>query len=147
MKISEIMTRRVHVVPGSMALCQAAGIMRDTDVGFLVVGEGLRYDGTITDRDMVVRALAARAKPDTVTVADVMETSLVTCLETDSVETVAELMGHHKVRRIPVMDRKGLLVGVVSLGDLATRTGQIMVVGRAEGELARPVAGANALRA
>jgi len=120
MQVRDAMTRDVRVAAPGQSIRDAARIMDEIDAGVLPVGENDRLVGMITDRDITVRAVAAGKGPDT-PVRDVMSTEKVLyCFEDDNVDDVAKNMGDVKVRRLPVMDRNKRLVGIISLGDLAT---------------------------
>jgi len=119
MLISEIMTRNVQTIPPNSTLREAARMMRDLDVGGLPVCDGDRLVGFITDRDIVVRAIAEGEDPDTCRIADVMTAEVVWCYEDADVEEAGRLMEERQVRRLAVVDRNKRLVGILSLGDLA----------------------------
>jgi CBS domain-containing protein len=121
MLVKEIMTHNVEVVSPGDTLEQAAKRMEELNVGPLPVCEGNRLVGVLTDRDITVRATAAGCDPKSTLVCDVMsQENLVCCFEDQDVQDVARLMKEKQVRRIPVMSRANHLVGIVSLGDLAT---------------------------
>ena len=119
MQISEIMTRNVQVIPPDATLLDAARMMRDLDVGGLPVCDGDRLTGFVTDRDIVVRAIAEGESPDQCKVSDVMSDEIVWCYEDVDVEEAGRLMQERQVRRLAVLDRQKRLVGILSLGDLA----------------------------
>ncbi|HEV7369796.1 CBS domain-containing protein [Arenibaculum sp.] len=135
MKIREIMTTDVEIVRAEMPLREAARLMRDVDTGFLPVGEEDRLIGTLTDRDIVVRAIAEGRDPDTATVRDAMTDELVFCYEDQETSEAAQLMAERQVRRLPVVDRDKRLIGIVSQGDLATRTSDDDLVGQTVEEI------------
>jgi CBS domain-containing protein len=118
MKVSDIMSRRPALIDPSTTIAQAARTMRDGDLGSLLVGRDEQVFGIVTDRDIVVRALADDASPTFEQVCDVMSSEVLSCFEDQPVETVARMMAEHGVRRLPVLDRRGRLTGVVSLSDL-----------------------------
>src|ERR1700704_5368823 len=118
MKVSDIMTRDVHLLSPEQTIREAASIMADIDTGALPVGDDDRLIGMITDRDIVVRAVAQGRSADT-KVADVMSREVLYCFDTDNIDDVARNMGKARVRRLPVVNRDKRLVGIVSLGDLA----------------------------
>jgi CBS domain-containing protein len=122
--IADVMTRDVTTIPADADLLMAAQMMRDLDVGALPVCEGSRLAGMITDRDITIRATARGLAPSDCKVADVMSKDASWCFEDQSVGEVLQQMGDRQVRRIPVLRRENMqLTGVVSLADLATRTG------------------------
>jgi CBS domain-containing protein len=122
-RISEVMTRDVRVIAPHESLQRAAQIMDELNVGVLPVCEGEQLAGMATDRDIVVRAVSAGMPVDSTPVSEVMSTNVECCYEDEDVEDVMDRMRDMQVRRIPVMDRQEHLVGMVSLGDLATRSG------------------------
>ncbi|MGH7509575.1 MAG: CBS domain-containing protein [Gemmatimonadales bacterium] len=119
------MTRNpVCCTPDSTAR-EAASLMRDHDCGSIPVVEdtrGKRLTGTVTDRDLAVRGLAAGKGPDT-PVRELMTQDPVTCLPEDEVEDVRQVMVQEMVRRVPVVDEDGLVVGIVAQADIAREEG------------------------
>ena len=118
MKVSKIMTRDVTLLNPDQTICVAASLMAEIDAGALPVGENDRLVGMITDRDIVIRAVAQGKSADT-NVADVMSKEVLYCFDTDEIDDVARNMGKARVRRLPVVNRDKRLVGIVSLGDVA----------------------------
>lgn len=119
--ISEVMTRDVTVVSPNDSVQQAAKMMADWNVGALPVCNGKRLEGMITDRDIAIRAVTTGKSPSDVRVSDVMSSGVYWCFQDQTVGEVLQNMGDAQVRRIPVVDRNMELVGIVALGDLATR--------------------------
>jgi CBS domain-containing protein len=120
-KIADIMTRDVQVVRPDDTVQRAAQCMKDLDVGAVPVCDGRKLLGMITDRDITVRASAAGLSPAHTRVLDVMTKDLRWCREDESATEVLDGMGEHQIRRLPVVNAQKELVGIVSLGDLATR--------------------------
>ena len=116
--IEEIMTRDPRTVDIGDSLVDAARGMRDGDIGSVIVTDGGRVAGIVTDRDIVVRAVAEGRDPRSTTVGNVCSPNPRTLEPGDSVEVAAQAMGENSIRRLPVI-RGGELVGVLSLGDLA----------------------------
>jgi len=112
------MSREVTLLNPEQTICVAASLMAEIDAGALPVGENDRLVGMITDRDIVIRAVAQGRSADT-KVADVMSKEVLYCFDTDEIDDVARNMGKARVRRLPVVNRDKRLVGIVSLGDLA----------------------------
>ncbi|WP_233575736.1 CBS domain-containing protein [Noviherbaspirillum saxi] len=112
------MTRDVQIANPDQSIVDAARMMADCDCGILPVGENDRLVGMITDRDIVVRALA-QGKTDTATIRDVMTQDVKYCFEDDDVEEVTRNMGDLQIRRLPVLNQDKRLVGIVSLGDVS----------------------------
>ena len=118
MKVCKIMTRDVTLLNPDQTICVAASLMAEIDAGALPVGENDRLVGMITDRDIVIRAVA-QGRPLDTKVAAVMSKEVLYCFDTDEIDDVARNMGKARVRRLPVVNRDKRLVGIVSLGDLA----------------------------
>lgn len=118
MRVSEAMTRDIKVATPDQSLIDAAKIMAECDCGVLPVGENDRLVGMITDRDIVIRALAQGKSGDTA-IREVMSEEVKYCFEDDDIDDVAHNMGDLQVRRLPVVNKDKRLVGIVSLGDIA----------------------------
>jgi CBS domain-containing protein len=123
MLLREIMTHNVEVIDPGDTLEHAARKMEELNVGPLPVCEGNRVVGMLTDRDITVRATAAGCDPKTTLVSDVMSQDVITCFEDQDVREAARVMKKEQVRRLLVLSRANALVGIVSLGDLATEAG------------------------
>ena len=136
MKVSEIMTRDVRLLSPDQTIREAASLMADIDVGSLPVGDNDRLVGMITDRDIVIRAVAQGKAADT-KVADVMRKEILYCVDTDEIDDVARNMGKAQVRRLPVVNSDKRLVGIVSLGDLA-RNDDPATIGRTVTKVSTP---------
>jgi CBS domain-containing protein len=122
MLISEVMTSDVRIASPDQTIRDAARLMAECDCGVLPVGENDRLIGMITDRDIAVRAVAAGKGPDTL-VRDIMSQEVLYCYEEEEVEDVINNMADVQVRRLPVLNGKKRLVGIVSLGDIAMAEG------------------------
>jgi len=120
MKIRDVMTRDVHLARPADTIQDVASRMAKGDFGFVPVADGDQLIGTITDRDIVVRALATGAA-SSASVVEFITRDPQTVLDTDDLKVVLDLMGAKQIRRAPVVDKHGRVVGVVSLGDLSTR--------------------------
>ncbi|HMA95539.1 MAG TPA: CBS domain-containing protein [Polyangiaceae bacterium] len=118
MQVHEIMTKNVKVIDSSATLVEAAEVMRDEDVGALPVGEGGRPIGMLTDRDIVVRALAEYKDPAHTTVREVITPRVTTIYADRDVNEAAELMAKDQVRRLLVIDHRQSPIGILSLGDI-----------------------------
>jgi CBS domain-containing protein len=113
------MTAEPEVIAPEATLHDAAGIMRDLDIGCVPVCSNDRLVGMITDRDIVVRAEAEGRDPDQATVKDAMTRGVEYCFDDDNVDKAISLMEEKQIRRLPVLDHDKRLVGIVSLGDVA----------------------------
>jgi predicted transcriptional regulator len=120
-RVADIMTRSIATVQRDETLQAAAERMREMDVGSLPVLDGKAIAGMVTDRDITVRGVAAGMIPQESRVADVMTEEIRWCRADDSVEQVLAEMGDAQVRRLAVLDVNNEIVGIVALGDIATR--------------------------
>ena len=122
MNAGEICNREVVVAYRQMSLTQAAKLMRDHQVGSLVVVVDRLSErvpvGMLTDRDLTVAVIAKELDPRTLTVGEVMGTELFTVREQDSISEALRLMRERGVRRVPVLTRSGALAGLVTVDDL-----------------------------
>lgn len=119
MKIREIMTPGVQCIDPNDTLVGAAELMRQIEVGALPVCEHGRVLGMITDRDIVIRAIAAGRDPATTAVLEVMTAGAICVREDHPLKEAVRTMEKHQIRRAPVVDRDNHLVGIISLGDIA----------------------------
>lgn len=117
MKVAEMMSRGVHTARPDDTIIGAAKLMAQCDCGALPVEDQDRLVGMITDRDIVVRALA-QGRADA-RIADVMSKDIKYCFDDEEVDAVAHNMADIQMRRLPVVDRNKRLVGILSLGDIA----------------------------
>jgi len=119
MRCEEIMKQDVECVSPRDTVEDAASRMRDTNIGFLpVCDQSKKVLGTLTDRDIAIRLVAAR-KPGSTLVEDVMTNEVVACRPEDDVQTAEHTMAQHQKSRIMCVDEGGRLVGVISLSDIA----------------------------
>lgn len=120
--IADVMTRDVRSVSPQETVRRAAEMMDELNVGSLPVCDGQKLVGIVTDRDITVRATAAGRAPDEARVQEVMTDQIRWCFDDQSVDEVMQQMGDAQIRRVPVIDHNTKqLVGIVSLGDLATK--------------------------
>jgi CBS domain-containing protein len=129
--IREVMSSNPTSVDPSATVVEAAKLMRDEDVGSLPVVENGRLAGVVTDRDIAVRAVAEGKDPQSTKVADVCSGDLVTIDPQQDLDEALRLMARHQVRRLPVVEEDGRLVGVVAQADIAQsgddrKTGQVV---------------------
>lgn len=120
MKVRDVMSKDVQVARPGDTLQDVAARMSAGDFGFMPVADGDRLIGTITDRDIAVRAVAGGAAC-TAPVVEYISREPQTAYADDDLKTVLDAMGSKQIRRLPVLDKDQRLVGVVSLGDLSTR--------------------------
>ncbi|MEY4562069.1 MAG: hypothetical protein RLZZ618_1346 [Pseudomonadota bacterium] len=119
--ISKVITRNVVVIRPDETVQRAAQLMSQLNVGALPVYDGVALRGIVTDRDITVRAIALGRDASTTPVAEIMSAQTLSCAEDDQIDDVLKLMGDAQVRRLPVLSRDKEIIGIVSLGDLATR--------------------------
>lgn len=122
--IKEIMTSKVEWVKPETKLTEIATKMQQSDCGSVLIGENDKLVGIVTDRDIVLRAIAKGLNPADVTAKQVMSTKVLYCSESDSIEDVAQNMAKAQVRRLVVLDAKKRMIGVVSIGDIAAAGSQ-----------------------
>jgi CBS domain-containing protein len=122
MNVSDVMAPNVRIARPDQTVEEAACIMAEIDAGVLPVDDNDRLIGMITQRDIAVRCVAKGKGPET-KVSEVMSEEVKYCFADQEIEDVAENMANLQVRRLPVVDRNKRLVGIVSLGDLATTGG------------------------
>jgi CBS domain-containing protein len=122
MKIKDILTKDPHVIRPDAMICEAAKMMKQCDIGMLPVCDGQRLMGSITDRDLTIRAVAEGRDPLSTRVKDVMTPNVFWCYDDQNLEDAAQLMEERQIRRLPIVNRRKELVGIISLGDLALRS-------------------------
>jgi CBS domain-containing protein len=118
-RCSEIMTRNVTTAAPQMTLSAVAALLRESDVGALPVVEGGKLAGIITDRDIVVRAVAEGADVNTATAAEMMTAQVFSAAPDTFVFEVIRLMGDKQIRRVPVINESGELCGMIAMADVA----------------------------
>ena len=117
--VADVMTRRVVYLPGETTLDEAAQAMRDQGIGDVVVTHGPTMAGMVTDRDIVVRAIAENLPVKTTTLASIASREMIMVEQSATVEEAVQAMRERGVRRLLVCDADRKLVGIVSLSDLA----------------------------
>jgi CBS domain-containing protein len=141
MKIHDIMTKDPRSVTADASVREAAQLMKREDVGVVPVvdAEGdNRLVGIVTDRDIAIRCVA-EGKDGSCRVRDVMSSDdLATCSFSDDVEHVMDTMRTEKVRRIPIVDERGSLVGIVSQADVLRKTRDVHRAGKTVEEISEP---------
>ena len=126
-QVKEVMTERPVTLDRAASLAEAAQLMRDRDIGDVIVVEGQDAAGIVTDRDIVIRGVADGADPNRTRVGEVVSGELASVGPDDPVEQAITVMREKAIRRIPVLEG-GNLVGIVSLGDLAVERDQSSVL-------------------
>ena len=125
MKIQDIMSPEPSMVTPDTSITDAARLMKDRNIGMLPVVESEdspRLIGVVTDRDITIRHVAEGHLRDCA-VREAMTDNVLTCTADDNVEQAMSLMADEQVRRIPIVDERGYLVGVVSQADIVLESG------------------------
>ncbi|HEU6445617.1 MAG TPA: CBS domain-containing protein [Gaiellaceae bacterium] len=130
-KIRDLMTPNPRAIDADKPVSHAAKMMRDENVGLAPIVEGDRLVGTLTDRDIATRVVAQGRDPEATSVREVASTDLVTVDPAQSLDVALRLMAERQVRRLPVVEEDGRLVGIVAQADVArhgddSRTGQVV---------------------
>lgn len=118
MRVSEVMTGQVATAEPSATIRAVGKMMSEVDTGVIPVVEGGKVVGLVTDRDIVLRAVAENSDLD-VAVASIMSTDVQSCGEEDTVADAVGKMSSQKIRRLVVLNDAGRLVGIISLGDIS----------------------------
>jgi CBS domain-containing protein len=126
--IRNVMSKNVLKLPGTATLADAARTMRDSNVGAVIVEDQGKLFGLVTDRDIVVRAIAQDRDPKNTKLSDACSKTLVSLAPDDDTDRAVEVMRERSVRRVPVVEN-GKVVGMVSLGDLAMERDRKSVLG------------------
>lgn len=121
MLVKDIMSKRPDFLPPTATLKEASLEMKKNDFGFLPIGENDRLIGTVTDRDITIRAVAAGKDPNKTLVKDILTEKVLYCFEEDNVEKAVASMGKQHVRRLIVLNKNKHMTGILSLSDLATK--------------------------
>jgi CBS domain-containing protein len=129
--IREVMTSNPCTIDADKPVSYAAKMMRDEDVGLAPVVEGDRLVGTLTDRDIAIRVVAEGRDPDSTKTKDVASKDVVSVDPQQDLEEALRLMSEHQVRRLPVVEEDGRVVGVVAQADVARladdrKTGEVV---------------------
>lgn len=118
-KIEELMTRNVVCARPEMSIREAAAQMRAHNIGSLPVVEEKKVVGIVTDRDLTLRGMAEGCNPNVTNVADLMTKEVVTCRPEDSLQDAEQIMHDRQLRRLPIVDGKGELVGYLTTAKVA----------------------------
>jgi len=130
-KIQEVMTSNPCSIDADKPVSYAAKMMKDEDVGFAPIVEGDKLIGTVTDRDIAMKVVAEGRDPQSTTVREIASTNLVTIDPQQDLDDALRLMASNQVRRLPVVEEDGKLVGVVAQKDVAeqgddAKTGEVV---------------------
>jgi CBS domain-containing protein len=127
-KIRDVMTKEVVKLPKSATVADAARRMRDSHIGAIVLEDGGRIVGLVTDRDVAIRGVAEGRDPSAMPLSDIASPDVVTLSPDDEIDRAVQVMRHHCVRRLPVVERDKV-VGILSLGDVAMHPDSGSVLG------------------
>ena len=122
-QVAEVMSRGVRTMSPSDTMQRAAKAMDEFDVGVVPVCDGGRLVGVVTDRDITVRGVAYGYSAESTKLDEVMTKDPLWCFDDDPLEQAMETMRDEQIRRLPVVDRDRRLVGILSMGDVATTAG------------------------
>lgn len=131
MKVRELMTKNPKVISKNTSLHEAAKVMDQLDCGFLPVGDNDRLDGVVTDRDIVLRAVAEGKDLNTCTAGEVITNRVLYCFEEDDIQDAARSMREQQVYRLVVLNNRDekRLRGIITLGDIARQCEEDKLVG------------------
>ena len=135
--VTDVMTRNVRTMTPTDTVAAAAKAMHELNVGVIPVCEGDKLLGMVTDRDIVVRAVAKGLGGDT-PLSKVMSTDVRTARETDDLDTVLADMASRQIRRLPVLDGSQRLTGIISIGDIAVKGQDEEDVGQSLADISSP---------
>ncbi len=137
MQVREVMSTNFKIIAPTATVQEAAEYMRDLNCGYLPVGENDRLKGSITDRDIVIRAVAAGHHPGDVTVDAFMTEKIIYCFEDDNLEAATAHMKKQRIRRLVVLNHDKRMTGILSLGDIARASNDNDLTGDVETALAQ----------
>jgi len=130
-KIKEAMTANPRTVTADSTVAEAARLMRDEDAGIIPITEGERLVGVVTDRDIAIKVAAEGKDAQATKVSEIAASNLVTIDPQQDLDEALKLMAKHQVRRLPVVEEDGKLVGILAQADVARhadpeRTGKVV---------------------
>lgn len=134
MEVGKIMSSPAVTVEADSSVSLIASEMHEHGIGALPVVEGESVVGIVTDRDLVLALVAEPQFPPRLAARDIMTAGVISCFSDQSIEEAAYIMSDHQIRRLPVFDRAGALVGVISLGDIAENVSE-QLAGETLGEI------------
>ena len=141
MKAQDIMAKNPQVVTPQTRIQDAARLMKQEDVGIIPVVESessRRLVGVVTDRDIAIRHVAAGHSSADCPVSEAMSTGVRTAKADDDVDDIMDLMGREQVRRVPIVDERGSLVGIVSQADIARKAKDDRKAGETVERISKP---------
>lgn len=139
MTCAEVMTPSPTCCQPAHTAVDVAELMQREDVGLVpVISDNAKLIGVITDRDIVLKVVAAGRDPKGTAVSEVMTTDPVSCLPQESIEAAMELMASRQIRRVPIVDKDGAIVGIVAQADIATRAATPQATGQVVQAISEP---------
>jgi CBS domain-containing protein len=129
-QVQQVMNRKPIKLDGAMPIIEAARQMRAANVGAVIISDDGKIAGIVTDRDITVRAVAQGRDPTTTHLAEICSGELTTLSPEDDIDRAIQIMRDKAVRRLPVVDARNEIVGMVSLGDLALERDPRSVLGQ-----------------
>ena len=136
MKVRDVMTSSVEWVAPDTSVVEVAQLMKKDDVGSIPICKENKLIGVITDRDIVLKVVAAGGNTNNISVKDVMSTDIISVSADQDVHEAADLMSRNQIRRLPVLE-KGELVGILAIGDLAVEKIHINEAGDALSDISQ----------
>lgn len=136
MHVKDIMSADFKLANPQTTVREAAEMMRDGDYGYLPIGDSEKLKGAVTDRDIVIRAVATGLDADT-PVSEIMSETIIYCFEDDDIREAADMMKREQIRRLAVLNDSKRLVGIITLGDIA-RADEQRLAGEIELQVAQP---------
>lgn len=136
MKVRDVMTKSVDWVTPDTSVVKVAELMKRDDVGSIPICQGNNLIGMITDRDIVMKVVAAGGNTNNISVKDVMSTDIISVTADQDVHEAANLMSRYQIRRLPVLEN-GNLIGILAIGDLAVEKIHINEAGDALSDISR----------
>jgi CBS domain-containing protein len=121
MQVSEVMARAIEFIEPDATVQEAAVLMGELDIAAIPVGSPEDLQGIVTDRDILFRVVAAGKDPTSVRVREAMSSTVFSCRPADTIETAMDMMASYHVRRLPVIDEGGVVIGWVTLSDISRR--------------------------
>jgi CBS domain-containing protein len=121
MNVSDLMTKNPETAQMTDSIMDVASTMRDINVGFIPVMNGDVLAGVVTDRDIVVRAVANGMNSEDTSIGEIISSDIQAVSPDTDINEAASIMESNKIRRLPVVDEDGMLIGICSLGDIAVR--------------------------
>jgi CBS domain-containing protein len=140
-KCSEVMTRNPVTALPTDTVEHVAQLMQGQDIGPVPVVENqrtMKLVGIVTDRDLTLKVVAQGRDPKQTRIEQVMTRDVVTCHPDDDLQKAMDAMSEHQVRRIPVVDAKGALAGIIAQADVATRVQEPMKTAEVVEEISKP---------